>query len=215
MLLPCVENLRLHSTHVKTFCNWNYRTDGRGGTVPTVTKRTAVVVASPTFGEWLEKLRGQRSLEAIARKLRVFLAPTGLKVGPSLLFRVEQGRVPSWPMLFGLAAVYEIPVATMAIRLVREIYFPGARDLIRHAGERKSNLPPDSEVAVDPAAARVRELETRIEELEMYRLVVEELRPVLADVFELADRATTLVGGKGDQAAAAPTGRRRNPRKAG
>lgn len=86
-------------------------------------------VTSRTFGRWLASQRGDRSLEQIAIKLRALLKPTGLAIDQSLVYKIEHGRVPSWPLLFAFARVYNVEMGELLTRLVGTLEFPGADSL--------------------------------------------------------------------------------------
>lgn len=86
-------------------------------------------VTTPAFGAWLRTLRGDRSLEQIAQKVRPLVKDVGLKVDQSLLFKIEQGRVPSWPMVGALSRVYGVPVGETLERLRGALVFPGSEHL--------------------------------------------------------------------------------------
>lgn len=89
------------------------------------------------FGEWLKLQRGDRSLEQIAIKIRPLVRGTGLKVDQSLVYKIEQGRVPGWAMLGAFADVYGVPLPDLVQRLAASIEIPGAADLLRHDGARE------------------------------------------------------------------------------
>ena len=101
----------------------------------TVATRT---VTTPAFGAWLRTMRGDRSLEQIAQKLRPLVKAVGLKVDQSLLYKIEQGRVPSWPMVGALSRVYDVPVGETVERLRTAVVFPGSEELFstHQAGEK-------------------------------------------------------------------------------
>src|SRR5262245_4487058 len=88
------------------------------------------VIAAPKFGQWLQLQRGTRSLEQIAIRVRPFVKPTGLKVDQSLIYKLEQGRVPSWPLLGALCRVYDVDIRDGALILIGALQFPGVSDLI-------------------------------------------------------------------------------------
>jgi hypothetical protein len=73
-------------------------------------------------------------LEQIAILIRPLVDGTGLKVSRSLILKLEQGRVPNWPMLGALAKIYETDVQAVTLRLVNALEFPGADDLLRPDG---------------------------------------------------------------------------------
>lgn len=90
-------------------------------------------VKTPAFGAWLERLRGERSLEQIAQKVRPLVKEAGLKVDQSLIYKIEKGRMPSWPMLGALSRVYAVPIKETTERLRASIVFPGSDHLFRQA----------------------------------------------------------------------------------
>lgn len=124
---------------------------------PQVPKRP--IVSAPDFGRWLQTLRGDRSLEQVAIQLRPLVKEAGLKVNPSLIHKIEGGRVPNWPLLAAFAQVYGFPIAEMAGRLAELIKFPGADDLIRHEGDQGSAQPKGrSDVPAPATPARVQSI---------------------------------------------------------
>jgi hypothetical protein len=126
-------------------------------------------VSAVKFGEWLELQRGERSLEQIARQVREHVAAVGLKFGPPLLYKIEQGRVPSWPVIGALSLVYKVPLVEMLSRLTDAMTFPNSSVLLCHIGtwQRDSRLL-EGESAVT-AKARIRELQHRAEKAEQER----------------------------------------------
>jgi transcriptional regulator with XRE-family HTH domain len=88
-----------------------------------------VAVSAPMFGTWLTGLRGDASFEQIAIKLRDLVQSTGLKVDRSQIKKLEQGRVPSWPLLLALCQVYDVPVMETVAILVASLEFQGAEKL--------------------------------------------------------------------------------------
>jgi transcriptional regulator with XRE-family HTH domain len=110
------------------------------------------VVSSPKFGRWLQLQRGDRSLAQIAQRIRPHVEGIGLKVNPSLIYKFEGGRVPSWPMLAAFARVYGVPIDELLRQLVAAIEFPGASDLLRHGRtgqrtQRASHLQEDPTIS--------------------------------------------------------------------
>jgi hypothetical protein len=86
-----------------------------------------VPVGKPTlvakgFGHWLAHVRGRRSYEQIAGPVRDFLKPIDMKVHPSLLVKVEQGRVPNVLLLAALSRVLKVPVDEMFARLLDDLH---------------------------------------------------------------------------------------------
>lgn len=101
---------------------------------PTVPKRPQV--RAPKFGSWLELRRGDRSFEQIAQKLRPLVDGVGLKVDRSAIKKLEQGRVPNWPMIGALSQVYDVPAMEVVRVLINALEFPAAPDLFRDVGVR-------------------------------------------------------------------------------
>lgn len=62
---------------------------------------------SPEFGDWLRQRRGARSHAEIANQIRMRVQDAGLGVHPSLIVKLEQGRVPSWPLLTAISEVFK------------------------------------------------------------------------------------------------------------
>lgn len=86
-----------------------------------------VPVGKPTlvaegFGRWLAHVRGRRSYEQIAGPAREFLKPIDMKVHPSLLVKVEQGRVPNVLLLVALSRVLKVPLDEMCARLLDDLH---------------------------------------------------------------------------------------------
>ncbi len=152
-----------------------------GDTLTGVVPKRPVVVA-PNFGKWLQLRRGDdRSLEQIAKRVRPLVKAAGLKVDQSLIFKIEQGRVPNWPILMALASVYDISTEEMARRLAEAIEFPGRRDLPDH-GDPRSSVAAQSQLQqggpIDPASpaaqARVLSVATDLIEIaESFRRAVQ------------------------------------------
>lgn len=115
-----------------------------------VTTRT---VTTPTFGAWLKTLRGDRSLEQIAQKLRPLVKAVGLKVDQSLVYKIEQGRVPSWPMVGALSRVYGVPVAETVERLRGAIVFPGSSELFQDVTPAETNSATNNRGVLDSPLA--------------------------------------------------------------
>jgi hypothetical protein len=69
-------------------------------------------------------------LEQIARKVRPLVEPAGLKVDQSMIYKIEQGRVPSWPMVAALSQVYKTDIRETVLQLMQTLEFPGAGDLL-------------------------------------------------------------------------------------
>lgn len=99
----------------------------------------SILVRAPKFGAWLQLQRGDRSLEQIAIQVRHLIKPTGLKVDQSQIFKIEDGRIPSWPILLALAQVYALDQIEMLANLLTALEFPGADDLRQKSTGRKSS----------------------------------------------------------------------------
>lgn len=94
------------------------------------------VVSAAKFGAWLEMRRGaHRSLAQIAQKVRPYVKEAGLKVDPSVLYKIEKGRVPNWPLLAALAKVYGISIVDMTRVLIASLEFPGVKALLDQADQ--------------------------------------------------------------------------------
>jgi len=152
-------------------------------------------VSAPKFGSWLKLQRGSRSLEQIALQVRPLVQPVALKVDRSLIQKIEQGRIPSWPMLAALSRVYGVPIEETARRLTEALTFPGSSDLLRHSGERTSKPHQAKGVSDVPAsehatAARIqqleRELAERTEQLEAREAVIREVQGIARQLFAVA-----------------------------
>jgi hypothetical protein len=179
------------------------------GSVP-----SRVHVAAPKFGQWLQLQRGPRSLEQIAIQVRPLLKATGLKIDQSLIFKIEQGRVPSWPLLGALCRVYRTDIREAVLLLIDAVEFPGSKDLLcQSVGvQHASNLQVQEGGADDvlPAPST--------------RAIAEELRSISDDfIGAIHDVADRLAGGipdapppRTDRDVAALTPHRvRRPRKVG
>lgn len=128
-------------------------------------------ISAPKFGAWLQLQRGKkRSLAQVALKIRPLVEGVGLKVSPSLIHKIERGRVPSWPMLAAFSRVYGVPIVEILQRLSDAIEFSGASDLLRHGTETASVLHGGPDVpAFDVAAyARIQQLEQQLSEREAF-----------------------------------------------
>lgn len=101
-------------------------------------------------------------MEQVAIQLRPLVKEAGLKVNPSLIHKIEGGRVPNWPLLAAFAQVYGFPIAEMAGRLAELIKFPGADDLIRHEGDQGSAQPKGRSDVPASAHARIQQLEQQL-----------------------------------------------------
>ena len=78
-------------------------------------------LTAKAFGEWIAEKRGERSHRALARPIRDLLRPTGVKAPASAIVKVEQGRVPNVPLLFGLSLVLKVPYEEMTYRLLTDL----------------------------------------------------------------------------------------------
>lgn len=113
-------------------------------------------IAAPAFGAWLESLRGPRSLEQIAKKVRPHVEPIGLKVDQSLIYKIEKGRVPSWPMLGALCRVYGVDIREATHKLIDALQFPGAADLLcPTTGVQRASGRSDGGIVYDTDADRL------------------------------------------------------------
>lgn len=166
------------------------------------------VVRAPNFGRWLKLKRGDRSFEQIAQKVRPLVEGVELKVDRSAIKKFEEGRVPSWPMLGALSAVYGVPIAETVERLRLALEFPAARDLLRHAGTVESSpLPGGGDV---PASPSVRELQDRLDEQEREHAALRAAVKTIA-----GDLVRLVAADEGAPARAAKPETRRRDRRAG
>lgn len=117
-------------------------------------------ITAKRFGAWLERKRGGRSLERIARQVRPLVEPLGLKVGAPLLYKIEHGRVPQWPLVGALAKVYHVPMQELVARLIAGMEFPGSQELffgeelnigksVQNETVQNSTLDPDSRPLIE------------------------------------------------------------------
>jgi len=69
--------------------------------------------------------------------------PSGLKVDRSLIAKIEEGRIPNWPLLAAFAIIYQIPLPELLSVLIQNIEFPGSAKLLRDAcgSDTKKALP--------------------------------------------------------------------------
>lgn len=149
-------------------------------------------------------LRGKRSRKQIANRL----ADLGAPLDESSLFQYEAGTVwaPDAGVMWGLAQIYGVGLTELVDLLRANRTNPSAepqewRDLISHGrtGKKAPRQPGESD---DPAATRIRELENRVEELEVYETIVRNLRPIIRDAI------TTLGDEDARPAVKKATGRR-------
>jgi thiamine phosphate synthase YjbQ (UPF0047 family) len=177
--------------------------------VLSVPKRPTVTASK--FGEWLELQRGERSLEQIAIQIRKHVKALGMKVGPSLIYKIEHGRVPSWPLLVAFSESYTIPIEEITRRLIGALEYPGADDLLRHARTKHSSSHLSTGELDDPASTRVQQ------ELERTRRERDDYRHQLEQAQDLARRLVHVVAlSKEERATAAARAKgRRGNRKAG
>lgn len=166
-------------------------------TLPAVVGMRPLVTA-PKFGRWLQMQRGRRSLEQIAIQVRPLVKPAGLKVDQSHLYKMEKGRVPSWPMLAALCRVYKVDIRGAVVELIDALEFPGSVDLLCQADgvQHASNLHGQEGGApyalpADPST----------------HLIADELRSI-ADSFvgAIQDVADRLAGGMADPPPPHPAG---------
>jgi hypothetical protein len=120
----------------------------------------SIKVSAPKFGAWLKLQRGDRSLEQIAMRVRRLIEPTGLRVDQSQIYRIEQGLVPSWPLLLAIVRVYDLSLDQTMRKMIEALDFPGASDLIRPADDvqRTSEIQPGPESPYEPVRSIADEL---------------------------------------------------------
>jgi transcriptional regulator with XRE-family HTH domain len=76
---------------------------------------------TPLFGQWLAKQRGSKSLEKFAIPARVHAKRLGLKFDRSQIAKLEEGRLPSVPMLWVLAPTLSVSVPHLEAMIVAEL----------------------------------------------------------------------------------------------
>lgn len=201
---PTASTLFLTDVHIQP---------GRGATLP-LSMPARPVTTAPKFGEWLKLRRGTRSLEQVAIQIRPLVKHTGLKVGSSLIHKVEGGRIPNWPLLLALGRVYNIPTAEIAGRLASAIEIDGSRDLPRHEADQPSDQTEPLRRSDVPASAeaRIRELELREQELLTVIRATQDVAGILTNTLasvreSVREEAATTRGRK--------PGTRRGPRRTG
>jgi transcriptional regulator with XRE-family HTH domain len=90
-------------------------------------------VRAPRFGEWLAEQRGPQSYEMVAAQMRPLLRSTGLKVDQSMIYKIERGRIPSWPMLAAICQVYHLDFSQTVVVLAYSVEFAGSASLLSAA----------------------------------------------------------------------------------
>lgn len=95
------------------------------GQLPSLCVPKRPTLESPTFGAWLKKRRGKRSHAEVANQIRDRVKDSGLKVPPSLIVKIEQGRIPNWPVLAAIGEVFKEPFDQLVLRLARSMQFRG------------------------------------------------------------------------------------------
>jgi hypothetical protein len=133
-------------------------------------------LTAPQFGSWLKQLWKGHSYEQVALKLRPHVEDAGLKVDRSSIKKLEQGRVPNWPMLYAISRAFNVPMEEITAQLTSALGF--SRDLIRHSSTTPSHGP-EGGAADGTATARIRQLEARLEQLQTYEAIVRQVRPLL------------------------------------
>jgi hypothetical protein len=160
---------------------------------------------SPEFRAALIEARKGRSYREFAIALET---KSGLAFNYSTLKKVEAGtRSPSAHLIYALELMAgRTPSPLLGVYVHGSAPKTGASaesDLSRHGRTELSPLPTGGGVD-GTTAARIRELEGRIEELQVYESIVNHLRPLLAD-------ALAAVGAEGHPVArTASKGRRRH-----
>lgn len=121
-------------------------------------------VYAPEFGEWLKAKWAGRSYGEIAQQLRAYVKDAGLKVNRSSVQRLEQGRVPNWPMLYAIAKIVDAPFEEVTVRLAAAVRLNGQdlplwSDPTRHTNGIQMTIPKavlDDATRVQQELARVR-----------------------------------------------------------
>jgi hypothetical protein len=108
-------------------------------------------------------------------------------------------------MIGALSRVYDVPVLEIVQELVTDLEFPDASDLLCHSALVKHSARGG---ANGPTSARIRELQTRVEQLQAYETIVRQIRPHLTDV-------VAILGTEGDSTSQHKAGRRGGHRKTG
>lgn len=105
------------------------------------------------------------------------------------LTRLESGKTkhPDAEALRAVADLYDLDYRRLATDFIAANY---GSDLIRHDDAELSPLPAISkgEVADDATAARIRQLEGDLEELAVYKSIVETVRPLLIEALDAVGR---------------------------
>lgn len=168
---------------------------------------------APKFGQWLHMQRGKRSLEQVAISIRPLVAAAGLKVDQSLIYRIEQGRIPNWPILAAFSRVYNIPFPALAAQLADAVEFPGAvtRSGIAGAENASLNVRSHSQHAEGPsnedASTRVVNSHTAADSEEQRELLeVQQLARLARDLSDLSERMLARTFGTSPGAATGNAG---------
>jgi hypothetical protein len=153
-----------------------------GGPLPSAPKLKA-----PNFGKWLIARRGERSHEQIAAKVRKYVEGFGLSVHRSSIVKYEQGRVPSWPVLYAFARIYDEQPSDIAARLFSAIQIQDGHDLVRHSLDQPSGSPEGGSADVVPASSRDRDRISELErQLDEYKTLVDPLQDVAFRLVQIA-----------------------------
>lgn len=162
------------STHFLT--EPNSQTSGRSRLGRIVPKRPHI--QAPGFGEWLRERRGERSMEQVAMQLRSHLGVVGMAIDRSLIKKMESGMVPNWPMLGAIAKTFDVPVASVILRVAGELQFPDAHVLFGDLSRQTSTgpSPSTSRTEGDVEHAQAEDLARSVEPRET------ELRQTLLDI---------------------------------
>lgn len=137
-------------------------------------------ISAPAFGAWLKGAREHAELsqgEAVIR-LRKTLEGLQLEIPVSNLTKFERhGRIPHWPMLLALCALYKRPIMEAVIVIIDGLVFPGVervRDQICQSG---TGISGDAAVA-----ARLLEAES---ERDRYKARLDAAERIAGDLFDL------------------------------
>lgn len=86
----------------------------------------------------------------MANQIRDRVKDSGMKVPPSLIVKIEQGRIPNWPVLAALADVFKEPFDQLVARMAGSMRFRGGKTLaIDVSGSASRGQPARVEVATD------------------------------------------------------------------
>jgi transcriptional regulator with XRE-family HTH domain len=175
----------------------------------------SIPVKATKFGEWLQLRRKQRGRThgELAHDVRNLVKPTGLQVSKSQIVALEQGRVPSWPLLAALSRVYESDIRETVLLLIDALEFPGSADLLRPRDgvQRASN--PQVEDARDESLGGGGDQTLSRSETDAIVRAVEGAAQLLRLSDELRDLAHSIAGRQATSVSDASSDRAARPRK--